>query len=318
VYLRAFERPSRARSRTDGRSKAALIVLALLMVMVLGCFLVLWDRGKEQSGNLHRPAQVTSGALELSPLRGWAESASVPRLAGIEFQRPLVLEERASGMRLVAGVLAATSPTLLPPEFVRQLGAAIGQPDTIALGPGLKAYYYAGLTPAGSPGLVDVYVVPTTAGVATIACIAGPGLIAPFYDCSRNAATLKLRSGRPLRLGPDAAFRQRLPAAMSALEAARQRARAPLATRVPAQQAAAASDLAASYQAQAASLAPLAPVGRPWSRALVRELADAGRAYRSVAAALRSKDAGAFSVGQDAVHARERRIGQLLNGPAAD
>ena len=293
-------------------------MLALSIVMVVGCFLVLWDRGKEHSGSSHRPAQLTSGALELSPLRGWAESPSFPRLAGIEFRTPLVLEERASGMRLVAGVLPATSPTLLPPEFVRQLRAPAGPPDTITLGTRLKAYYYAGLTPAGSQGLVDVYVVPTTAGVATIACIAGPGLVAPFYDCSRNAATLNLRSGRPLRLGPDAAFRQRLPAAMSALEAARQRARAPLTTRVPAQQAAAASSVAATYQAQAASLAPLAPPARPWSRALVRELADAGRAYRSVAAALRSKDAGAFSLGQDAVHAHERRIRQVLKAPSAD
>ena len=111
---------------------------------------------------------------------------------------------------------------------------------------------------------------------------------APYDDCLRIATTLKLRAGRALRLGPDAAFRQRLPGAVARSTTARQRARAELATQVPAQQAAAASKLAATFRAQAASLTPLAPASRPWSRALVWELAAAGRAYRGVAAALRT------------------------------
>jgi hypothetical protein len=49
----------------------------------------------------------------------------------------------------------------------------------------------------------------------------------------------------------------------------------------------------------------------------VRELADAGRAYRSVVTALRSADGAAFSIGQHAVHSRERRIARLLNRRAA-
>jgi hypothetical protein len=256
---------------------------------------------------------VTSGALKLYPLPGWTKITSAPRLGGLDFRNPVVLREHFSGTRLVGGLLPATSRMLLPPEFVRRLLVRPRRPEIAKLG-GAKAYYFAGLILANG-GQVEVYVLPTTAGVAAIACIGGRGLAPPHDDCWRNAATLQVRGGRPLRLGSDAAFRQRLPGAVSALEHARQQARAGLATQVPAQQAAAASRLSRSFQAQAASLAPLAPASRRWPRALVRELAGAGRAYRGVAAALRDSDAAAFQQGEDAVHAREHRIKQLLNPP---
>ena len=299
----------------EGSLKPGVILSGLVIFAALGGLLATLDRGVEDPGVSHRVARAGNRALELSPLQGWTETTNVPSLDGMEFQNPVVLEERVSGSRLVAGLLPARSPSLLPREFVRRLHMPLTRPETTMLGSDLKAYRFAGLSPGTGPGLVDVYVVPTTAGVATIACVAGPGLAEPHYDCWRNAATLKLRGGRPLRLGPDAAFRQRLPGAISALDRARDRARTQLATQVPLRQAAAASKLAAAYRDEATSLAPLAPASRPWSRALVRGLADAGRAYRRVVAALRSADTAAFRTGRGAIHARERHIAQLLNPP---
>jgi hypothetical protein len=301
--------------RADGRLRRIPMVLGLIALAILGAFMAVRDPGEDRSSVADRPSPVRSGALKLYPLQGWTEITSVPRLEGLDFHNPVVLSEHLSGTRLVGGLLPATSRMLLPPEFVRRLLVRPARPEIAKLGPGAEAYYFAGLILANG-GLVDVYVLPTTAGVAAIACLGGQGLEPPHDDCWRNAATLQVRGGRPLRLGPDAAFWQRLPGAVTALEHARQQARAGLATQVPAQQAAAASRLGGAFQAQAASLAPLAPASRRWSRALVRELAGVGRAYRGVAAALRDSDAAAFRKGEDAVHAREHRIKQLLNPPA--
>ena len=310
-------RPRPWRSLLLGRLKLTH-TLGLVTLVLLGALSVVRVQGEDRSSVSDRPSPVISGALELFPLQGWIQTPRVPRLEGLEFQEPVVLSERNSGTRLVAGVLPATSTMLLPPEFVRRLRVPPARPETVKLGPGIEAYHFAGLVLADGRGLVDVYVLPTTAGVATFACVGGSGILTPHYDCWRNAATLKLRRERALRLGPDAAFRQRLPGAVTAIEQARQQARADLATQVPVQQAAAASTLAGTLRAQAASLAPLAPASRPWSRVLVRELARAGRAYRGVAAALRNADPVAFRDGERVVHARERRIRQLLTPPAGE
>ena len=290
--------------------------MGLVSLITMLAVIALRDGDKRQERASNRPAQVGNGELEFMPRLGWTSSTNAPRLRGMEIQEPVVLEEPVSGMRLVAGLLPATSPTLLPPEFVRRLRMPAARPQTIRLGDALEAYYFAGLSSPDARGLVDVYAAPTTAGIVTIACVGGPGIVAPYYDCWRNASTLKLLHGHALPLGPDAAFRQRLPGTITALDSARQRARSQLSTRVPEQQAAAASDLAAAYGVAAASLAPLAPASLPWSKGLVQELAGAGREYRGLVAALQRADAGAFGLGQDAVHARERRIKQLLERPA--
>jgi hypothetical protein len=315
AYLGAVLRQWGRKFRLGGLAWPALIAAAVVAVLVT---IVVRER---QGGNdpvSDRPARAANHDLGFAPLQGWNPSAKVPRLEGMEFRDPIVLEEPVSGMRLVAGLLPATSQTLLPPEFMRHLRIPAAKPETIGIGDGIKANYYAGLSPADIPGLVDVYVAPTTAGILTVACVAGTGVVAPYYDCWRNVSTLTLRRGRALRLGADAAFRQRLPHAVAAIDSARQHARSELAIRVPAQQAMAASDVAAAYHEAAASLAPLAPSSERRAQAIVRELAGAERAYRDVAAALQTADGARFEVGQDAVHQREHRIKQLLDRPSTD
>lgn len=165
---------------------------------------------------------------------------------------------------------------------------------------------------------MDVYVAPTTAGILTVACVAGTGVVAPYYDCWRNVSTLTLRHGRALRLGPDAAFRQRLPGVVAAVDATRQHARAQLDTRIPGHQATVASDVATAYREAAVSLAPLAPSSARRAQAIVRELAGADRAYQGVAAALQHADSVRFERGQHAVHAHEHRLRQLLDRPSTE
>ena len=242
----------------------------------------------------------------------------MPRLEGLAFHKPIVLTEHTSGTRLVARIVAG-DVTVRSCRLSSSGGCACppGGPRSPSSARATEAYYFAGLILAKDRSLVDLYVVPTTAGVATIACVGSRGLVAPHYDCWRNAATLHVRGGRPLRLGPDAAFRQRLPGALSALEHARQQARAELATQVPAQQAAAASRLG-GHVSVASSLTRAAGAAR---RGPGRERSCGNWPARPAPIEgsrppCETRTRPRFRKGEDAVHARERRIKQLLNPPA--
>jgi hypothetical protein len=228
------------------------------------------------------------------------------------FSSPIALEERVSGLRLVAGVLPPTSPTLLPAELVRRLRTEPARPAIVRLDNGTRAQYFRGLTAGGVEGPLDVYALPTTAGIATATCSSSGAALPPYYDCWQLVRTLTLHGAKALPLGPDAAFRQRLPGVIDELDAAREGARKPLASRVPPEQAAAASKLADAYEAAAASMTPLTPRSRPVPKAIVREMAGTGSAYRSVAAALQEADGAAFERGRSAVFAHEDRLKQLL------
>lgn len=134
--------------RLGGLAWPALLVAGLIAVVAALVTIVLRERhpGSEQASD--RPVQAVNRDLGFAPLQGWTNPTNVPRLDGMEFRDPIVLEEPVSGMRLVAGLLPATSQTLLPPDFVRHLRIPAAKPETIRLGDGVQAYYFAGLSPA--------------------------------------------------------------------------------------------------------------------------------------------------------------------------
>ena len=191
---------------------------------------------RSERGSVRRPRSAQVGeerrAYAVST-RGMGRDHEHPAPRGVGLPRAGRVEGAHFGhqarRRVVAGDL-----TDAPAHGVRAAAArTAARPETIKVGPGVEAYYFAGLTLAKGGGLVDVYVLPTTAGVVTVACLSDQGLAAPHYDCWRNAATLQVRGGRALRLGPDTAFRQRLPGRAAALDDAREQARAGLAMQVP-------------------------------------------------------------------------------------
>ena len=167
---------------------------------------------------------VTRDGLRLAPLPGWSAPPTVPSLPGLGFTAPIVLKEPISGMMLMVGLLPAMSRTLVPPDLEERLQAPLGRPDTVVLEHGFEAYHYPRVTLSGTSSALDLYLIPTTAGVVTAACVAAPGRDdggAPYYECWKNLATLRLLESGALRLGSDAAFRQRLPAAVAQIDAER-------------------------------------------------------------------------------------------------
>jgi hypothetical protein len=296
------------------RSKRLVALLTTMAVAFAGVVALVALRGGDSKRErpVMQPASTNGGPFAFTVLPGWRAIERFEPVPGMPFEHPLVFEEQVSKMRLIAGLLPATSPTLLPAEFVKQLRAPPDRPLRVRLDQGVLAYYYPRLEPADASGALDVYVVPTTSGIATMACTADKGVISTYDDCWRTVASVALRKVSSLRLGPDAAFRQRLPGAIAMVDAARDRAREPLATRIPGQQAKGAADVGLGYEAAAASLAPLVPASPAEPKAAVQALADAGAAYHSVAEALQRGDPAAFERGRDVVHAREHELKALL------
>ena len=303
-------RSLRAYSRLAIAAVIALTVLAIAMAIAGGSHGSASQAGPPKA----EPALVRAG-LQLAPLQGWKPSAVVPRLPGLSFIDPISLHDPASGMRLVVGLLPASSPTMVPPGLLPRLQASLGRPNVVQLEHGFEADYYPRLSVDGLAAPLDLYVFPTTAGIVTAACVAASDGGVPYYDCWKNVATLQLLEGRALRLGPDAAFRQRLLGVIAALETTRQSARRDLARRIPVTQARAASRVAVAYEQAAASLLPVTQPSSNWARGIVAQLNAVGEAYRGVVSPLRRAETATYARTRAIVHQRERRLERLIRDP---
>jgi hypothetical protein len=204
----------------------------------------------------------------------------------------------------VAGQIDGSGPTLLPEKFVRRLPREPSRDDTVRLGR-LQAYRYAGLAPEGAAERVTVYASPTSEGVAAVACVAAPRVIAEFGpECERVATTLELSGAKPLPLGPREAYAKAVGAAFERLDeeagAAAKRLRA---ADTPSAQSGAAGDLADAYRAAARSVsgAPAGPYEDAANSRLAASLRALTSAYARAAAAARDGDDRGYAAASRAV-----------------
>lgn len=172
------------------------------------------------------PVRVRAGGGSLAIPGVWNSSAggSIP---GLAFEGATTARPDATGARLVAGRTRGEGRTLLPAAFVERLGGPPSQDDPVTLGE-IEAYRYIGLAVEELAAPVTRFVVPTTDGVETIACVgAEPAFQAA---CAGAATTLRMGGGARARsIGPDAAYASLLPTTLSALGTGRTRLRGRLA-----------------------------------------------------------------------------------------
>ena len=233
---------------------------------------------------------ASAGALELGFPDGWTRGGA-PALPGLRLRDPIALT-RATGGGVEAGTVQDVGRSLLPRSFVRALGGEPRRDDPVRLGD-LSAYRYRNVTPRGFGRPLTVYAAPTTAGVATVACYD-----APAAQCDRLAAGLSLVRGRPLPLGPSAAYAKAIDRPLRAFDTARVKARRDLrAARTPNGQAKAAAALAsASRTAQrAVTAATPGPADARAHATLVGALRAQKLASGRLAAAARAGDRAAYA-----------------------
>jgi hypothetical protein len=273
--------------------------------------------GEEQAEAFTNTA--SAGSVGLSFPAGWERVPEEPNVPGVRFRDPLVLAPDAPARaRLVAGNVAASGPALLSAGLLDRLSGGAPQGEPVRLND-LEALRYRGLEPGELAGQLQLYAVPTTRGVATVACTAPGGAQAAGFrrDCESVAATLELAGAEPYPLGPSTEYASRLRGVTSRLAAARRTGTERLrGADTPDAQAAALSTLAGVYRRAASAVADtrVSPADRAANLALAGALERTRAGYARAAEAARAGDSEAYSAAGEAVGAGQRAFARALTG----
>ena len=260
-------------------------------------------------------SSASSGAVELRFPSGWRRAASPPRIPGLAIDDQVALTGPA-GAGVVAGRTRATGPALLPAALLERLADPPRRDDRVRLG-GLTAYRYKGIDVRGLDRPLTLMVVPTTAGVATVACLGAAGGSTIADTCERIAGSIGLVRGRPIALGPDRTYAKRLNKATARLNRSRSSLGRQLArARSRSGQARRAGDVAAAYAAASRSIdragRSVGPAARPGHDAVVGAVSRGERAYRSLAAAARHGQARRYRAARRDVARADRAVAAAL------
>ena len=156
----------------------------------------------------------------------------------------------------------------------------------------LQAYRYANLRPNGMSKAVTLFTVPTSAGVATLACVD------PSADCEAIANTLKLNAGTAFPVGPSKDYAAALSKTLGGLDKKVAVGAQGAAEREDAEGAGRGREAAASAYKDAVGDAVegrrLARPTRPSTSELASALKQTGGAYGKLASAAWSGNKGAY------------------------
>jgi hypothetical protein len=308
---RAAERP-RARIGPVGWIAAVLALAAIAIGFLVG------HTGSSSSGRFTNTATV--GDVQLRYPSGWQLNPSLPSVPGMTFTTPLALARTPAVGGLQAGELAdASGPTLLASGFRSRVAGGVPQGEQVQLG-GLQAYRYQNLHVDGLSGTVTVYAVPTSAGVATVACWSSSGAASAFpTECGQVAATLRLVGATPYPITPSAEYSRLLSSTFAQLRASAATRTAELrAASTAAGQAAAATALSAAYANAATRLsaATVSPQVRDAQDAIVAALREIAAGYSQAAAAARSGSAAGYANASHMIEAGSVALGNALRSLA--
>jgi hypothetical protein len=276
--------------RRVSREVAAAVVVGALALVLGGFLLGRLAHGEPGAG----PTGVAvAGPIALSfPTDEWRAATRPAAIEGLALTGPVGLTSLGKGKpgSLVAGLgREARGARLLPAAFVELLQRTPHR-EAVRLG-SLAGFRYRDLRHRRLLGSLTVYAVPTTAGVATIACLA-PRPEAPALErCESVATTLALRGADPLPLGPNRRYAAAVNTALTSLETQRSEGRRALSEAgTPAAQARAADQLAAAYRAAAAGLGRAAPgpIEEPYHRSIAAAVDRAAGGYAALAEAARA------------------------------
>ena len=182
----------------------------------------------------------------------------------------------------------------------------------------MQAYRYRGVKRAGLAGLANLYVVPRSSGGSVVLACIGPTSSDPFMGrCERVASTLRLTgSSSAAALAPSPTYAAGLRRILGRLDRTRSSARQRLArARTRNGQAGNAARLSIAYRVARRSGSHLTPPPgvREVHTRLVASLGRAGRAYRDMARAAKTRANGNWSAGRREAVAAEQSLQQALS-----
>jgi hypothetical protein len=304
----ALPRPTAGPARR-WRPSWPLVLLALLLLAAAIAAGVLFGLARPHHATPRARTFERAGVSVTAP-PGWrpVAAASVP---GLVLDRPVTLGRGTQ--RLLAGRVAASGDTVLPPAFAAQL-VRRPQRAPARIG-GVSGYRYVGLEPRGLRGTLDLLLVPAAGGTVAFACTVPPLAEARLASCDGLASTLRLRGATPYELQPDSGFGQALATTLRVLDRARNAGLQQLrASDRPRAQGDGAAAVARAYQAAGLSLADATPPPLVADRAgaVVAALRGAGGAYANLARAAHLADRSGYVAARRAARSAEAEVGRAL------
>jgi hypothetical protein len=306
-----------ARGRHSG-ARLALIVGLLGAAAIAAGFLI-GHAGKAKSPE-PLANQATVGDVRLGYPSGWQVGATSTRIPGIAFNNLLVLAPPGGSAALFAGIVtAAGGPTLLSAPFRAAVIGALPAGTPVRIGK-LDAYSYSALRVRGLDGTVTLFAVPTSAGVATVACWTSAHGPPGFQrQCASVANTLLLLGVKSYPLGPSASYAGTLATTFKALSSA---VRGPLANlhlaTTSQAQASAASSLSSAYKRAATDLSAttVSPEAQEANSAIVAALRELEGGYAEAASAATALDSVSYGRAQRRIGSGAAALGAALQGLA--
>jgi serine/threonine protein kinase len=319
--------PDTKRRGRFGLVKAALLLFALLVAVAAAFGSRSSQPDGASEGTVAAPSVDVAGPdLALRVPRGWSRLRGSPDV-GLPLSHASAAAPRGTpaGPLVEFGVMrgrTASNSALLPAGFLGSIGQAPGAvPARTAVRlptQNLEAWRYRNLRPVGADRQLTVYAVPTSGGVATLACAAPPAQARAFApQCDAIAGTLRLRRGTPYPVGPSNAYATSLNGTIGQLQQATGPEEQNLqGAETLAGQAAAARALANAYNGAAAQLAALqvSPADRAANARLVTALRSAGTAYRRASRAAVAGDPDAYRAASAAIPGARAEVNSALAG----
>jgi hypothetical protein len=284
------------------------IAVGVVVAAVLG-FIVGGSGGSEPASTL--PAVPKSNAaMKLKVPESWADAAA-PKVPGLTLADATAAA--GGGSTVLFGTVRdeADNSTLLPTGLLQAAGAVPKNREAVKVGPDeVEAYRYRDVRLQGLDKPVTLYAIPTTQGVATVACVPSS------KSCDGVANTLEL-NGRTFPVGPSENYAKKVSAALGALNAKVAKASDALAkAKTPAAQAKATANLRDGYRKAAVDLrgGQLSPADRGANARLVAALNGLAKAYGQGAAAAKNNNKAGFKRAGAAVTTAQRELAGAVEG----
>ena len=293
----------------ERRSRFPLIVVGVILVAAVAGFRLAGSDGGDEGGGEATTAE--NDAMRLEVPAGWTRSTTLPAVPGLTLDGATGYTAPDGGTVLF-GTVDSDNSALLPTGLIEAAGGVPAQRTPVALGPDeLQAFRYSDVEVEGLDQPLTVYALPTSQGVATVACLPGSA------TCEGVANTLELTAGDPLPVGPSGQYAQAVEGALGDLSARAGKAGAALRrAQTPSAQSAAARDLQAAYRraSQALGEQQVNPADASTNARLVAALGATAKAYGQAASAAAAGSEPRYQQAGKAVNAARRDIDGALEG----
>lgn len=257
------------------------------------------------------PPAMREAHAGVATLQVPAEWRTVTRGDGAAARTTAVFAPSSGSPERVMVTVARADDGSLVPRVLRGLVRDLGEGPRPTRLAGYRAWRYAGLLASNGTDVLDVTVLPSSAGTLGIGCISPLGAASAAADCASSIRSVSMKEAAIFVPSREVALSLTLPDVLATLDRARVRGRAGLqGATTRGVQARFALRLARAHREAAASLRPVAArAGAP----LVEELTHTADAYAALGSAARAGEASRFRAVRGTVETAEARLRQAID-----